>query len=100
MTMTEKNGPEFPKQTALKRLCKEIGKHLVRGTVDNRNALGLETVLHKEITNVDVPGLLPAGCSTILFESDSALVILIKTFSGFSYPCLAKIILAQIVLGR
>jgi hypothetical protein len=57
MTMTEKNGPEFPKQTALKKLCKEIGKHLVRGIVDNRNALGLETVLHKEITNVDVPGL-------------------------------------------
>jgi hypothetical protein len=61
MTMTEKNGPEFLKQTALKRLRKEIGKHLVRGTVDDRNALRLEKVLHKEIMNVDVPGLLPAG---------------------------------------
>jgi len=78
MTVTEKNGPEFPKQNALKRLRKEIGKHLVRGTVDNRNALGLETVLHKKVTNVDVPGLLPAGCSTILLKLDSALVILIK----------------------
>jgi hypothetical protein len=38
MTMTEKSGPEFPKQTALKRLYKEIGKHLVRGTVDDKNA--------------------------------------------------------------
>jgi hypothetical protein len=82
MTMTEKNGPEFPKQTALKRLRKEIGKHLVRGTVDDRNALGLETVLHKEITNVNVPGLLPARCPTILFKRDSALVILIKNVFG------------------
>jgi hypothetical protein len=82
MTMTEKNGPEFPKQTALKRLSKVIGKHLVRGIVDDRNALGLETVLHKEITNVDVPGLLPAGCSTILLKPDSALVILIKNVFG------------------
>jgi len=73
--------PGFPKQTALKRLCKEIGKHLVRGTVDDRNTLGLETVLHKEVTNVNVPGLLPAGCSTILLKSDSALVILEKMFS-------------------
>ena len=82
MTMTEKNGPELPKQTALKRFRKEIGKHLVRGTVDDRNALGLETVLHKEITNVDVPGFLPAGCSTILFKPDSALVIQIKNVFG------------------
>jgi len=82
VTMTEKNGLEFPKQTALKRLRKEIGKHLVRGTVDNRNALGLETVLRKEITNVDVPGLLPAGCSTILLKPESALVILIKNVFG------------------
>jgi len=86
MTMTEKNGPEFPKQTALKRLRKEIGKHLVLGTVDDRNALGLKTVLHKEITNVDVPGLLPAGCSTILLKSDSALVILIKNVFGKLVP--------------
>ena len=82
MTMTEKNGPEFPKQTALMRLRKEIGKHLVRGTVDDRNALGLETVLHKEITNVNVPGLLTAGCSTIHFKLDSALVIQIKNVFG------------------
>jgi len=82
MTMTEKNGPEFPKQTALKRLRKEIGKHLVRGTVDDGNALGLETVLHEEITNVDVPGLLPARCSTILLKLDSAMVILIKNVFG------------------
>jgi hypothetical protein len=72
MTMAKKSSPEFPKQTALKRLCKEIGKHLVRRAVDNRNALGLETVLHKEITNVDMPGLLPAGCSTILLKPNSA----------------------------
>jgi hypothetical protein len=77
MTMTEKNGPKFPKQT----VSNEIGKHLVRGTVNNRNALGIETVLHKEITNFYVPGLLPAGCSTILFKPDSALIILIKMFS-------------------
>ena len=52
MAMTKKNGPEFPKQTALERFRKEIGKHFVRGTVDDGNALGLETVLHEEITNV------------------------------------------------
>jgi hypothetical protein len=86
MTMTEKNSPECPKQTALKRLRKEIGKHLVRGTVDNRNALGLETVLHTEITNVDLPGLLAAGCSTILLKPDSALVILIKNVFGKLVP--------------
>jgi len=100
MAMTEKIGPEFPKQTALKRFCKEIGKHFVRGTVDDGNALGLETVLHKEITNVDVARLLPAGCSTILLKSDSALVILVIFFSVSLYPCSAKNILAQIVLGR
>jgi len=82
MAMIEKNGPEFPKQTALERFCKEIGKHLVRGTVDNRNALGLETVLHKEITYVDVQDLLPAGCSTIFFKPDSALDILMKNVFG------------------
>ena len=92
MAMTEKNGPEFPKQTALERFRKEIGKHLVRGTVDDRNALGLETVLHKEITNVNVPGLLPAGCSTILLKLGSALVILIKNVFGKLVP--------RIVLGR
>jgi hypothetical protein len=54
----------------LKRLCKEVGKHLVRGTVDNGNAFGLETVLHEKITNVDVPGLLTARCPTIFFESE------------------------------
>ena len=78
MTMTEKNGPELPKQTAMKRFRKEIGKNLVRGTVDNRNALGLETVLHEEIMNVDVLRFLPVGCSTILFKLDSTLVLLIK----------------------
>ena len=76
--MTDKNGPEFPKQNALKRFCQEIGKHFVRGTVDNRNALRL---LHKKITNVDVARLLPAGCATILLKSDSALVTLVKMFS-------------------
>jgi hypothetical protein len=86
MTMTEKNVPEFPKQTALKRLRKEIGKHLVRGTVDDRNALGLETDLHKEKMNVDVPGLLPAGCSTVLLKPDSALVILLKNVFGKLVP--------------
>ena len=87
MAMTEKNGPGFPKQTALKRLCKEkMGKHFVRGIVDNRKALRLETVLHKEITNVNVPGLVPAGCSTILLKSDSALVILIKNVFGKLVP--------------
>ena len=86
MTMTEKNGPEFPKETALKRFCKEIGKHLVRGTVDDGNALGLETVLHEEITNVDVARLLPTGCSTILLKSDSALVILVKNIFGKLVP--------------
>jgi len=84
--MTEKNGPEFPKQTALERFRKEIGKHLVRGTVDDGNALRLETVLHEEIMNVDVPRLLPAGCSTILLKSDSALVILIKNVFGKLVP--------------
>jgi len=86
MAMTEKNGPEFPKQTALKRFCKEIGKHFVRGTVDDGNALGLETVLHKKITNVDVARLLPAGCSTILFKPNSALVILVKNVFGKLVP--------------
>ena len=86
MAMTEKNGPESPKQTALKKFCKEIGKHFVRGTVDDGNALGLETVLHEEITNVDVARLLPAGCSTILLKSDSALVILIKNVFGKLVP--------------
>jgi len=86
MAMTEKNGPEFPKQTALKRFRKEIGKHFVRGTVDNGNTLGLEAVLHEELTNVDVPKLLPAGCSTNLLKSDSALVILIKNVFGKLVP--------------
>jgi len=90
MTMTEKNGPEFPKQTALERFCEEIGKYFVRGTVDDRNALGLETVLHKEITNVDVPGLLPAGCSIFLHKSDSALVILIKNVFGKLVPLFSQ----------
>jgi len=35
MAMTEKNSPEFPEQIALKRFCKGVGKHLVRGTVDD-----------------------------------------------------------------
>ena len=86
MAMTEKNGPEFPKQTALERFRKEISKHFVRMTVDNGNALGLETVLHEEITNVDVARLLPAGCSTILLKSDSALVILVKNVFGKLVP--------------
>jgi hypothetical protein len=86
MAMTEKNAPEFPKQTALERLRKEIGKHFVRGTVDDGNALGLETVLHEEITNADVARLLPAGCSTILLKSDSALVILVKNVFGKLVP--------------
>ena len=87
-------------ETALKRLRKVIGKHLVRGTVDNGNALGLETVLHKEVTNVNVPGLLPAGCSTILLKSDSALVILVKNVFGKLVPLFGQKLLAQIVLGR
>jgi hypothetical protein len=86
MAMTEKNGPEFPKETALKMFCKEIGKHFVRGTVDDGNALRLEMVLHKKITNVDVARLLPAGCSTILLKSDSALVILVKNVFGKLVP--------------
>jgi hypothetical protein len=86
MAMTEKNGPKFPKQTALKRFRKEIGKHFVRGTVDDGNALGLETVLHEEITNVNLPRLLPAGCSTILLKSDCALVIVIKNVFGKLVP--------------
>ena len=87
--MTEKNSPKFPKQTALKRLRKEIGKHLVRGTVDNRNALGLEKVLHKS-NNVNVPGLLPAGCATNLLKLDNALVIVIKNVFGKLVPLLGQ----------
>jgi hypothetical protein len=86
MAMTEKNGPEFPEQIAMKGLRKEVGKHFIRGTVDDGDALGLETVLHEKITNVDVPGLLPARCPTIFFESDSALIILIKDVFGKFVP--------------
>jgi hypothetical protein len=86
MAMTEKNGPEFPKQTALERFRKEIGKNFIRGTVDNGDALGLETILHEEITNVDVARLLPAGCLTILFKPNSALVILVKNVFGKLVP--------------
>ena len=100
MAMTVKNGPEFPKQTALKRFRKEIGKHFVRGTVDNGNALGLETVLHEEITNVDLPRLLPAGCSTILLKSDSALVILIKNVFGKLVPLFGQKHSGPVLLGR
>ena len=100
MAMTEKNGPEFPQQTALERFRKEIGKHFIRGTVDNGDALGFETDLHEEITNVDVARLLPAGCATILLKSDSALVILVKNVLVSLYPCSAKIILVQTVLGK
>jgi len=45
MTMTEKNGPEFPKQTALKRLRKEIGKHLI--DFPDREGSRSETRLHR-----------------------------------------------------
>ena len=90
MTMAKKSSPEFPKQTALKRLCKEIGKHFVRGTVDDGNALRLETVLHNKITNVDVARLLPAGCSTILLKLDSALVLLIKNVFGKLVPLFSQ----------
>jgi len=86
MTMTKKNGPEFPKQTSLERFRKEIGKHFVRGTVDDGNALGIEKVLHEEITNVNVARLLHAGCSTILLKLDSALVILLKNVFGKLVP--------------
>jgi hypothetical protein len=77
-------------------------ENLVRGTIDNRNALGLETVLHEEITNVNVPGLLAAGCSTILLESDSALDILVKNVfvKLISLFRQKKNILTQIVSGR
>ena len=63
----------------MKRFRKEIGKHFFRGTIHDGDVLGLETVLHKEISDVDMPGLLPARCSTVLFKADGTLVILIKS---------------------
>ena len=90
MAMTKKNGPEFPKQTALERFCKEIGKHFIRGTVEDGDALGLKTVLHEKIRNVDVARLLPAGCATFLLKSDSALVILVKNVFGKLVPLLGQ----------
>jgi len=62
----------------LKRFREKIGKHFFRGTIHDGDFFGLETVFHKEISDVDVPGLLSAQCLTVLFEMDGTLVILIK----------------------
>jgi hypothetical protein len=80
-------------QIALKRFRKEIGKHFFRGAIHDGDVLGLGTVLHKEILDVDVLGLLSARCSTVLFKANGTLVI-------SSYPCSAKNILAQMTLGK
>jgi hypothetical protein len=62
----------------LKRFRKEIGKHFFRGAIHDGDVLGLETVLHIEISDVNVSGLLSARCSTVLFKANGTLVILIQ----------------------
>ena len=62
----------------MNRFRKKIGKHFFRGTILDGDLFGLEAVFHKEIMDVDGPGLLSARCSSVLFETDGTLVILIK----------------------
>jgi len=74
--MAEENRPEMSKQITLQRLGKKISKHFVSGTVHNRNALSLDSIFDKKISDVDVARLLTCRCPTILFKTYSTLIVL------------------------
>jgi hypothetical protein len=82
------------------RFRKKIGKHLFRGTIHDSDFFGLETVFHKEISDANVPGLLSARCSTVLFETNGTLIILIKIIVRELVSLLSQKHLAQMTLGK
>jgi hypothetical protein len=67
-------------QSSLQSLPKKNCKHLLHGTIySNINPLGLNTILHEEVPNVDVTQLQPARRSVVLLKLHRAFDYLAKT---------------------
>ena len=69
---------ELLKKFSLQWLGKIIGNHLFRGQVLNHDIALLHLVCNKEITNVNCTGPLARDLLTVVFQQNSALVVLIK----------------------
>ncbi len=68
---------EFAEDAALQRLCEEVSKHLTSGTVLEFDFASSHTVGNKEVTDVNMTGLLATRSPTILFEKHGTLIVLV-----------------------
>jgi hypothetical protein len=62
----------------LQGLGEEIGEHLFCWAMLHADGFKANTVLDKEISNVDVPRVGATGFASVLLELDGTLVILVK----------------------
>ena len=69
--------PQLVKQRASERLREVVGPHLLGWTVFDPQLSVLDSILDEEVTDVDVPRVLPTGGTTIGSQQDGALVVLV-----------------------
>ncbi len=69
---------EFVEKLALQRLSEIVTDHLFRGTILNGEFIVVDSVSDEVESAVEVFGSLAAGLAAVLFQKNSALVILIK----------------------
>ena len=70
--------PELLKKLSLQRLCKIISDHLFRWQIFNHDIALLHLVCNEELMNVNCSGPLARALLTVVFQKNSALVVLIK----------------------
>ena len=67
MCNTHDDITKFSKEVSLQGLGKEISDHLLGGAMKQCNVAIGDAILNKEVSNVDVTGLLPGGGAPICF---------------------------------
>jgi hypothetical protein len=75
--MSKNDAAKLEEQSSLQWLGKEIGQHCFCGTVLYRHSFLHESVLDKEVTDINVPRLLTSQCSTILLQAHCTLIVLV-----------------------
>ena len=80
MTDIEQLIAQFPEQTTLQGLGENVGKHCLCWTVFYAQFIVLYTISDEKISDVYVSGAFAAGGTTVAFEENCTLVILIEYY--------------------
>ena len=76
--MSQNNIAKSSEETSLQWFAKEIRNHIFSRTVNKVNIAFVNSILNKEIPDVDMSRTLSSGLSTVFLHFHCALVILVE----------------------